>query len=99
MVTLELMTSKMKRKARPFTLMPLRANILETSLVLLVSVQGEIEKGSGERDFSRGSVLGGCGWRGGQQQAISGRPEGATECPFCCIWQQARVNFPRVTLA
>jgi hypothetical protein len=47
---------------------PLRANISETPVVLLINEQGEKEKGRDEREFSWCSFLGGFGWRGTERR-------------------------------
>ena len=47
---------------------PLRANIRETPVVLLINEQGEKEKGRDEREFSWCSFFGGFGWRGTERR-------------------------------
>ena len=47
---------------------PLRANISETVLVLLINEQGEKEKGRDEREFSWGSAFRGIGCRGTERR-------------------------------
>src|SRR5713226_4626478 len=48
--------------------LPLRANIPETTVVLLINEQGEKEKGRDEREFSWCSFLWGFGCRGTERR-------------------------------
>src|SRR5580700_7597866 len=64
-------TSLLKRRGQQgnvYQAHPLRANISETVLVLLINEQGEKEKGRDEQYLSWCSSLWGFGWRGTERR-------------------------------